>query len=760
MRGVILWVLIAASASLFVFIRWPAPGWLTADFASLLPASSSNPWILRANSEAGAAYERQVVWLVSGGEASAAREFVTHIRETLSASGFADDGFEAQQAQRWRALSGALYPHRFGLLEAADAQMLAAQPEGYFQQLQRLLYSPLGGQALAALDTDPSGLFGRYLRGAAPTAPALHINSSAAPQHSEFAASAIAAERMGFNALAGLYDLYRTLQADAASQGLQLYATGAPLYAAYGVHSARLEMSTIGVVSVLLLVLLLLWALRSSAAVVLTLLCVSSGVAGGFLATVAVFQQMHILTLVFGASLIGIAADYALHYFAHSLLPTWSAQRSLAPVFKGLLFGMLSSVVAFTALVVLPFPGIRQIGLFMASGLFASFITVCLLFPALYRRRSAPPSLPFFCRRTPWSWERYRIVMLIFVLGVFLILLFMPRTDDVRDFYAAPSDLVLAQQELDKRLSAPADSRYLLLQAQSEQALLQVEEQLLSDLQVLQEQKHLDGFSGVSQLVPSYERQRDSLRLQREIAAGDSLAAHMRSLGFEAADVEAQLQAPAQEYKLLQLEQLAKLQLPIGIAGFLGCNNGECASWVRVSGVRSADAIAKVADKFAQVEWVNPLADINAGIASYRNAVAGMLLAAIAVTLAFLSMVMGWRSALHTLLLPLSTCLGALLIYGAIHGSYSIINLMALLLVLGVSLDYAIFRAFTQPKEQSATTLAITLSAITSVLAFGMLSFSSTPVISSFGQTIVIGLALAYGLSWIRFGKAGKDEAL
>ena len=83
---------------------------------------------------------------------------------------------------------------------------------------------------------------------------------------------------------------------------------------------------------------------------------------------------------------------------------------------------------------------------------------------------------------------------------------------------------------------------------------------------------------------------------------------------------------------------------------------------------------------------------------------------------------------------------------------YTIINLLALLLIVGVSLDYAIFRAFTRSEDQPATSLAISLSAITSVLAFGMLGFSSTPLIAAFGQTIAIGLVFAYLLSWCRFG--------
>lgn len=191
----------------------------------------------------------------------------------------------------------------------------------------------------------------------------------------------------------------------ATARGLVLHATGAPLYTAYGVLSAEREISTIGLVSLIVLVLALIAVLRSLSAILLTLICVSSGVLVGWVMTVALLQQIHIITLVFGVTIIGIAADYAFHYLAHTVIGT-DGERALDSVFTGLATSTATSVLAFIGLTVIPFPGIRQIGVFMAAGLFGSFLTVCLLFPVFYRpkgrgldcRLSAPglksPGLP------------------------------------------------------------------------------------------------------------------------------------------------------------------------------------------------------------------------------------------------------------------------------------------------------------------------------------------------------------------------------
>lgn len=754
--GALVWLIALAALLGAAYLKWPQHSWLAADFQSLLPAANSSPWIEQANNASSTAYERQVVWLVQGKDTTSVRDAIARVRDQLAESGYLDEQFEEQQAARWRALSAALYPYRAGLLADSDRAQLSAEPAAYFTQFQRLLYSPLGSQAVTGLETDPAGLFASFVGNAAPSsielAYAAADSEALAEDHIEFAATSINPQRLGFDSLAGLYDLYRGLQSELRDKGITLYATGAPLYAAYGVHSAKREMSTIGVASALLLIALLLWTLRSVTAVALTLLCVGSGVGVGFLTTLMVFQEIHILTLVFGATLIGIAADYALHYLAHALLPQWRQERALQVVFKGLLLGMVSSVVAFSALVILPFPGIRQIGLFMASGLLCSFLTVCLLFPALYRRPERGGSLPGFCRRSQWGWAGFKLPMTVLVVGSLLLLALMPGRDDVREFYAPPAELVLAQQALQQHLNSEPDSRYLLLQASDKQGLLQLEEQTLEQLQVLRKRGVVAGFSGISQLIPAASTQRENLALLRLIEARGLFSAHMATLGFDSAAVRASRAQLAAEFEPVELELLSTLELPLGIAGYLGCMEDVCASWLRLAGVESSEALADLAQAQPGLRLIDPVEDVNASLAVYRDAVAVMLLLALLLTLGFLSAVMGVRNALRTLLLPVASCLTTLLILSLWHGSYSIINLMALLLVLGVGLDYAIFRAFTEPAAQAATTLAITLSALTSILAFGMLSFSSTPVISGFGQTIALGLLLAYGLSWVRFG--------
>ena len=106
---------------------------------------------------------------------------------------------------------------------------------------------------------------------------------------------------------------------------------------------------------------------------------------------------------------------------------------------------------------------------------------------------------------------------------------------------------------------------------------------------------------------------------------------------------------------------------------------------------------------------------------------------------------LGIRPAAAIVLLLLLAIGSALLISLLLQQQLNIFNLVAALLVLALALDYGIF--FTARLQHQDVVQAVLLSATTSSLAFGLLSFSSTPAIASFGLTVFLGVALSCTLA-------------
>ena len=75
----------------------------------------------------------------------------------------------------------------------------------------------------------------------------------------------------------------------------------------------------------------------------------------------------------------------------------------------------------------------------------------------------------------------------------------------------------------------------------------------------------------------------------------------------------------------------------------------------------------------------------------------------------------------------------------------SIFHSLALLLVLGIGLDASIFLHDSQ-KSPSAW-LAVSLSSLTTLLAFGLLALSSTPILQFFGITVLLGIICLFVLA-------------
>jgi predicted exporter len=70
-------------------------------------------------------------------------------------------------------------------------------------------------------------------------------------------------------------------------------------------------------------------------------------------------------------------------------------------------------------------------------------------------------------------------------------------------------------------------------------------------------------------------------------------------------------------------------------------------------------------------------------------------------------------------------------------------HVLALMLLLGVGIDYGIFM---QERTQRRDTpwLAVGLSAVSAILAFGLLALSQTPALRAFGLTMLVGTTLAW----------------
>ena len=77
--------------------------------------------------------------------------------------------------------------------------------------------------------------------------------------------------------------------------------------------------------------------------------------------------------------------------------------------------------------------------------------------------------------------------------------------------------------------------------------------------------------------------------------------------------------------------------------------------------------------------------------------------------------------------------------------SLSIFHLIGLLLVVAVGSNYALFfdRICTSPQDRERTVASLLFANASTMLGFGLLSFSQSPVLNAIGSTVAIGAVLS-----------------
>lgn len=572
------------------------------------------------------------------------------------------------------------------------------------------------------------------------------------------------ARRSAQNALRGSED--STSGADAAASALRIDAAGVPLFTDAAATRARDELGRIGAFSTAGVLLFALAFFGRIATLVLLAGSVAAGFAAGLGAALGLFDSLALVTFVFGATLIGVAVDYGAHWFAFasSIPDPIARRRALAP---GLLTAALSSALAYGVLIATPLPGLRQMGLLAAGGLLTTLAVVLFWLP--YADRWAPRRdtrlVRFLETRLPrlprWD-ELPRLGQAALALGAVAFLAVgaarIEWASGIRDLQFVPAGLAEAQTRLSTALRLPSPAQVFVVSGATEDAVLAAEERLLTALRA---DPTLDIQPlAMADYVPSAARQAEDARLVREA---------LRRITPRMTDVLGagpQLPDPSPEAPRVTAD--AVLATPFGAAlGHLRLTSEAdvaagvektVAHLVMLSGVRAEhleklralESVARAdgpdasatSDIATRVRFVNLTGDMETILTRYRNRVLESALAGFGLLALVALRIFGLHNAWRALLPALFGMLGALAAFGWAGIPVTLFTTLAIVLVLGLGVDYGIF--LTRSPTDGRTAAAVLFSGVTTLLSFGLLAASETPALAAFGWTVVYGLCLVW----------------
>ncbi|MBV8634857.1 MAG: MMPL family transporter, partial [Burkholderiaceae bacterium] len=532
---------------------------------------------------------------------------------------------------------------------------------------------------------------------------------------------------------------------------------GVLLHAAAAGEQAAREVSTIGMGSLIGIILLMWVCFRSPRPILLILLSIGVGFLGAFIVCWGLFGRIHLLTLVFGASLIGVAQDYGI-YFLCSRMNAEQGVDSFAllkRIMPGLLLTLLTTVIGYMGLALTPFPGLRQMALFSAFGLIFAWLTVAAWFPFMAGRKAmqAGAVVRWYGALLRLPPAKHSVSLVIAGVALMFIVkgcLQLGVNDDIRLLQNPPQQLVKEQMAVGKLLDSPTPVQFFLVRGDNAEQVLQREEQLSARLDGLIAQHKLGGYQALSNWVPSLQTQETRRQLVEDKLLQDGAA--LSKLGTEieedkdwAAATRAHLlesaapvtpdefltSSAAEPWRFLWLGQAGK-----GVAGIVALRGMDSTG---VVAVREAGA------GMEGVQWVDKVQGISSVLGKYRVYMGWVVLVSYAVV--FLLLWPRYRRDTWRVLAPAAMAsIATLGLLGQFHQNLQLFHILALMLLLGVGVDYGIFMQEQPGREELTPWLATGLSAASTILSFGLLALSHTPALQAFGLTMLAGTASVWVL--------------
>ncbi|MGC6389251.1 MMPL family transporter [Ewingella sp. S1.OA.A_B6] len=694
--------------------------------------------------------DRQLVWMVSpaqGDDPAAAKGWLERL-QGLSMLTAVKGPMDAEQQKQWGQF---FYQHRNGMIDPQTRQRLSNGGEGQANWVLAQLYSAFAGVSGVELKNDPLML----VRG---SQLALQQNASRLRMKNGWLVAQDDQGRSWYFIHGELngssYNMQQShqvvtdlaaLETDLQHQfpGAKVMSRGTLFYSNYASQQAKHDVSTLGIATIIGVLLLIFGVFRSLRPLLLCALSVGMGALAGSTVTLLIFGELHLMTLVMSISIVGISADYTLYYLTERMVhgretTTW---QSLHKVLPALMMALSTTVIAYLIMMLAPFPGIRQLAVFAAAGLTASCLTVVCWYPWLARGlpvRPVPLMLPLMCWLAAWRSRKMLYIGLPVVLSIFSVagLLHLKVNDDIAQLQSLPQDIQQQEKAITALTGQGIDQKWFVVYGDNPEQTLQRLEHFVPKL----DQAKKLGWLGSYRLLPlsSLKQQHIDLTLLKQ--ASPKVVDNLAVAGITKVQVDVNPMPVTPETWLNSVASegwaLMWLSLPDGRSGVL----------VPTDGVKNTVALKQMTVNQAGVSWVDRKASFDQMFAFYRAMLGWLLLGAVVAIAFTYVMRLGLRRGLISVL-PSLLSLGCGLAVLTFSGhSLNLFSLLALVLVLGIGINYTLF--FSNPRGTPLTSLlAVSVAMSTSLLTLGMMVFSSTQAISSFGIVLCSGIFTAFLLS-------------
>lgn len=585
------------------------------------------------------------------------------------------------------------------------------------------------------------------------------------------------AQKLAMQAISTAFDQAVNISASGTKPTLLM--TGPGVFSVIARDTIKMQVRVIFIVSSVLIALLLLAVYRSKIALLLGFLPVATGILAGIASVSLAFGVVHGITLGFGTALIGEAVDYSIYLFMqteHGGNREQNRKKWVATVWPTVKLGVLTSVFGFASLLMSGFPGLAQLGLYSVAGLIAAAAMTRYVLPFLLPANfdikdfsNSGTRLAHYAKSA--SILRWPAILLVVASG---IIVYNHHDRLWNKELSALSPVSAADQALDGRLrsgmGAP-DVRYVIvLSGDSQETVLGNTEKISLTLQNLVNKGLLASFDSASHYLPSQATQQARLESLPDSAELKSrLNTAVKDLPIKAAllepfqqDIETNRAKP-----LLQRSNLQGTSMAMAVDAMLLQQGQRWSSLIPLTAPSGSDIDANQVRQalrdasIPNVLFVDMKAESNKLYSSYMQEAILLSLAGVLGIIGLLLFALRSFKQLLAIIIPLVAAVLTVMAGLALVGQQLIIlHLIGLLLIVAIGSNYALFfNPSSQGKQAIApqTYASLVFANVATVLGFGLLAFSTVPVLQAMGVTVAPGVILALIFSAVFAQKQPPD---
>lgn len=634
------------------------------------------------------------------------------------------------------------------LLPDYQAELLLHNPDEYFQEYAQDLLNPFSGSLISPSE-DWLG-FSRFL---SQKQGVNQLNWSAEYNalYSEYENKTWVWVRAVPNkkAIAHIPQLVQKTQDFAQRQGVEIAVSGGIFFAADSKQKAEQESKIMSAVGLTLTFVFLLWAFRTPRILALFVV-LAAGLSTGLCVSLLVFSSVHILALVVGTSLLGVLVDFPLHGLASTLFRqpenTWHAQNSIRRLLPTFIISFIITAAGYLLLLVAPLPLLKQTAVFSVAALCGAFVATVFLLPEFLRHYQARTThfthLAYFLSN---NINRLPLLWISLICGIFLSIGILQShwQDDIRQWLVLPDDLLQQTAKVARISGIEQNAQSFIIQADNEDKLLNLSKNIANQMQPFADTQGLHEW-----ILPTEKQQQIKQHLLDLSKQGKSFDA-MTAVGIRPEIVQQAMQNTAQKP---DITLSGSLKNHLGAAWqhlYIGKIDNQYIALMNLSNIRDMAAIENLiktmpCNKGSCIHLIDKRRELNQQFAHIRNLTAYLKIASFVLAFVLLWAVFGKRKSLFIITPPTLAVLATIGVLGWLQTPIGLFAMFGLLLSSAVGIDYTVY-AVNAPEEPAVKVGGITLAATTTALSFGLLSFSQTPAVATFGLSV----AIAVVFNWI-----------